>query len=257
MPRLIILSGVLAVLTVGCGSGEGGASSDQAPELDGTSWSLTSIAGTSADPGAVLGFANGKLSGSTGCNSFGGSYEQSESSLSITLGPTTLIGCPPPLDAQEHAVLAALPKTSSFTVDGETLTLLDAGGTPLLEYSHLQPVSLVGSAWKVTGINNGKQAVASVIGGSEVTATFGADGSVTGSAGCNTYSAGYTLEGSALQITAPAATRMFCDTPSGVMDQEAAFLHALEASTSVEAGAQGVVLRDAAGDTQVTMIQAG
>ena len=90
----------------------------------------------------MLGFAAGKLSGSTGCNSFGGTYEQSGTSLAITLGATTLIGCPPPLDAQEQAVLAALPTTSSFTVDGETLTLLDADGAALLEYAHLQPVSL-------------------------------------------------------------------------------------------------------------------
>ena len=109
----------------------------------------------------------------------------------------------------------------------------------------------------MTGINNGKQAVASVINGSEVTATFGADGSITGSAGCNTYTAGYTLDGNALQVKPPAATRMFCESLPGVMDQEAAFLHALERSTTVEADAHGVVLRDAGGDTQLTLTQAG
>ena len=100
----------------------------------------------------MLGFADGNLSGSTGCNTFGGRYEQSGSALAITLGPTTLIGCPPPLDEQERAVLAALPKTESFTVDGGSLTLLDADGKQLLSYDHAEPVSLTGPAWQVTGI---------------------------------------------------------------------------------------------------------
>jgi heat shock protein HslJ len=201
----------------------------------------------------VLGFADGDLSGSTGCNTFGGSYTQSGSSLTITLGPSTLIGCPPPLDAQEQAVLAALPKTASFTVDGGALTLLDSEGAHLLEYEHLEPVSLVGPDWRVTGINNGKQAVASVIAGSELTAAFGTDGTVSGSAGCNTYSAGYTLEGDVLTVKPAASTRKLCESPAGVMEQEPAFLHALERSVSVEADGGGVTLRDADGATQLTL----
>lgn len=252
---MLIVSGLLAAVTVGCGGG-GGASSDTAPRLDGTSWTLTSVGVADAHPGGVLGFAHGKLSGSTGCNTFGGTYEQSGSSLSITLGPSTLIGCPPPLDEQEQAVLAALPKTASFTVDDGSLTLLDADGATLLEYDRAEPVSLTGQAWQVTGINNGKQAVASVITGSEVTATFGADGTITGSAGCNTYSAAYTLDGDVLAVKPPASTRMFCDSPAGVMEQETAFLHALAKSVAVEADANGVTLRDASGATQLTLTRA-
>jgi hypothetical protein len=39
----------------------------------------------------------------------------------------------------------------------------------------------------VTGYNNGKQAVVSVVIGSELTADFKADGNLGGSAGCNSY----------------------------------------------------------------------
>jgi heat shock protein HslJ len=109
----------------------------------------------------------------------------------------------------------------------------------------------------VTGINNGKQAVSSVIVGSTVTATFAADGTVSGSAGCNSYSAPYTLAGDTLKVQPAAATRKFCEAPDGVMEQESAFLAALERSTSVETVSSGVTLRDADGSTQLTLARPG
>ncbi len=252
-PRVSLAAGLLlAVLAGACGSGSG-SSSTATPSLDGTSWALASVGGATAQPGGALGFSGGKLSGSTGCNTFGGAYTQSGSALTLTLGATTMMACPPPYDAQEHAVLAALPKTASFTDQGGTLTLLDGSGTTLLTYTHAAPVSLAGPKWEVTGINNGKNAVSSVVAGTTVTATFGPDGTVSGSAGCNSYSAGYTLSGTALKVDHAAATQMFCDSPAGVMDQETAFLNALAASTVVETSASGVTLRDASGATQLTL----
>lgn len=93
--------------------------------------------------------------------------------------------------------------------------------------------------------------------GSTVTATFGADGSVTGSAGCNSYSAPYTLAGDALKIGPTVVTRKLCDTPAGVMEQEAAFLTALEHSTTVDTASGGVTLHDAGGATRLTLAQPG
>ena len=89
--------------------------------------------------------------------------------------------------------------------------------------------------------------------GSTVTATFGADGSVSGSAGCNSYSAPYTLAGDTLKIGPAVVTRKLCETPAGVMQQEAAFVQALENSTTVEAAPHGITLRDSAGAIQVTL----
>jgi hypothetical protein len=55
---------------------------------------------------------------------------------------------------------------------------------------------------------------------------------VSGSAGCNSYTAGYTVDGESLTIGRPAATMMFCEQPAGVMDQEAAFLAAMQSASS-------------------------
>jgi heat shock protein HslJ len=260
----------VAVLLAACGGaqGGGGTSSVSAPaapaattappaSLGGTSWTMTTVGGVTAKPGGLLAFATGReMTGSTGCNDFAGTYAQTGGALAITIGPVTAKGCPD-LAAQEAAVLAALPRTASFSSDGRTLTLLDGSGRELLGYRHVDATSLVGPAWQVTGINNGRQAVSSVIVGSTVTATFAADGTVSGSAGCNSYSAPYTLAGDTLKVQPAAATRKFCEAPDGVMEQESAFLAALERSTSVETVSSGVTLRDADGSTQLTLARPG
>ncbi len=262
--RLVVLGLLVIAVLTACGGDDGSAGSTSSaaatdaapPSLDGTSWAMSEVAGAAAKPGGFLGFAGGNVAGSTGCNGFGGTYTQSGVSLSITLGPVTQIACTE-LAEQEAAVLAALPKVASLAQSGGTLTLLDAGGTALLAYTAQEEAGLVGPAWEVTGLNNGKQAVTTVVAGSTLTATFAADGTVTGSAGCNTYSATYTLSGSDLKVTPPAATRMQCDQPAGVMEQETAFLAALENSTKVVPSSGGVILRGANDEIQVTLGEAG
>jgi heat shock protein HslJ len=268
------ISAALVVLLAACGgsddggttsaasapaaSSAAGTSSAAASSLEDTSWTLTTVGPAAAEPGGLLAFAaGGQMTGSTGCNTFGGTYKQDGSALQLTIGFQTAKACAPPLDVQETAVTAALPKTASFTSDGTTLTLLDGSGQALLAYGPGGAATLTGPAWEVTGINNGKQAVASPIVGSTVTATFGADGTVSGSAGCNSYSASYTLTGDTLKVGPAAATRKLCDSPDGVMDQEAAFLKALEASVSVESDSHGMTLRDASGATQLTLGRPG
>jgi heat shock protein HslJ len=254
MPRAhsILFALAIAVLVGACGSGSDG-SSATAPPLGGTSWALASIAGAAAQPGGTLAFSGGRVSGSTGCNTLIGTYTQAGEKLTIKVGATTMMACQPPFDAQEQAVRAALPKTATFTDADGTLTLLDGSGAALLTYTEAAEVSLVGPTWKVTTINNGKGAVSSVIAGSSVTATFGADGKVTGFAGCNSYGAGYTTSGTTIKVDQAMSTMKACDAPSGVTEQETAFLAALAASTVVEPDAAGITLLDSSGAIQLTL----
>src|SRR5690242_12122229 len=108
---------LVAVLAACGGSDDGGTSSAAgsapatsaaaatttagAASLDGTSWVLSQVGATAAQPGGLLAFAGARVSGSTGCNAFGGAYRQSGPSLGITLGAVTQKACAPPLDAQE------------------------------------------------------------------------------------------------------------------------------------------------------------
>ena len=74
-----------------------------------------------------------------------------------------------------------------------------------------------------------------VISGTEITATFdGAQGKLSGSAGCNTYFAEYEVNGSTLSISDMANTEMYCQDPAGVMDQETRYLTILRGAQSFE-----------------------
>lgn len=86
-------------------------------------------------------------------------------------------------------------------------------------------IALAGTAWKLVTLN-GEPALADA----EVTLSF-TEAEVSGNAGCNSYSGGYSLDGSTLAFTPLISTMMACEGP--LMDQESAFFAALQASESV------------------------
>jgi heat shock protein HslJ len=132
----------------------------------------------------------------------------------------TAMACPPPADEVERAYVAALEEVAGWRSEGEELVLVDGDGEELLRYGIATPVG----SWEATGILQ-PGALASPLVGTEVTATFGDDGSLSGSAGCNTYNAAYTTDGSSIEIDAPSSTKMACAEPEGVMDQGGGLPH--------------------------------
>ena len=62
------------------------------------------------------------------------------------------------------------------------------------------------------------------IAGTELTATFGDDATLSGSSGCNTYTAAYTTDKGAIEIADVADTKKACSEPAGVMEQESSYL---------------------------------
>jgi heat shock protein HslJ len=255
----IIAAGMLAMS--GCGStstpAADAASAAPSTELAGSSWVLESYAGpdgapvaavTSGDLGTLAFAADGSFAGSTGCNRIAGTYTQNGSSLTMASGPMTLRACQGPVAAQEAAVVAALPLVVSFTSDAN-LVLQDADGAALLTYAQGM-TSLAGTSWQATGINNGKEAVVSEAGTEKVTAAFGADGTLSGSGGCNTYTGSYTTAGSdEITIGALAATEMACEEPAMQIEQQ--YFAALGNVTTYQIDGNTLTLRDANGATQV------
>ncbi|MFO7634547.1 MAG: META domain-containing protein, partial [Caldilinea sp.] len=98
---------------------------------------------------------------------------------------------------------------------------------------------LTGKTWALVSMFDGAAAMISPVAGSQITAQFGADGSLAGSAGCNNYSGGFTASGGVMTIGPTASTFMFCGEPAGVMDQESLYLALLPTvSTYVIANGQ-------------------
>lgn len=107
----------------------GGASADIVGE-----WRLVSF-GPASSPKPAAGEtsinfgADGQLAGNVGCNSFGGEYNVS--GTSIKFGPlvSTLMACMDTIGEQESAVFAVFTNTAPFALSGDMLTITSADGS--------------------------------------------------------------------------------------------------------------------------------
>jgi heat shock protein HslJ len=163
----------------------------------------------------------------------------------LQLGPSTLVSCPP--DSQADQFLAGLGQVATFAVTGNNLELrLQDGGR--MQLTVMPAPSLVGPNWQLLAYNNGRNAVQSVMIGTQPTAVFGADGQLTGFGGCNTFAGPYESTARTLSIGPLTSTQMACDQP--VMDQETAYLAALQRTTNYGFDNLRLVLADAIGSTQ-------
>ena len=79
--------------------------------------------------------------------------------------------------------------------------------------------SLIGT-WQLTSFLGTNGQTVGAVAGSVPLVTFSRDGSVTGTAGCNHFTANYTVSGNQLSIGPTVSTLMACPAPAGVMDQE-------------------------------------
>jgi len=70
-----------------------------------------------------------------GCNRILGRHDQDGETLTLAVGASTRMACPPPLDTIEQALLDMLAATRSFRLQGQSLELQDAEGGILAELS--------------------------------------------------------------------------------------------------------------------------
>jgi heat shock protein HslJ len=249
--RRLLATTLTAALLVGACTAAGGSGGT----IEKIRWVATSIAtdGTmEALPAGVTAdatFADGRVSGFAGCNTFSGPATVDGSKLAIGQLAATMMACVDPAMTVESAYLAALPAATSFTATADKLTLFDKDGKEIVVYEPGPAKPIVGS-WTVSGYNNGQQAVVSPIAGTTLTATFGEDGALSGSSGCNTFNGTYTLDGNAIAVGPLATTKMAC--ADDVMAQEQAFLAALQGATKVTVEAGQPVLRTAGDAIAVT-----
>ncbi len=237
---------------------------DKSISLEANLWGLESYvdgAGQLVDalPGsnASAEFIDGTVNGSTGCNNYFGSYELSGNSLTVGPMGMTEMYCAEPAGImdQESQYLAALGTAVSYQIIDEQLQVMNAAGETVLVYSLVQPFALEGTLWILSGYNNGKNAVVSALAGSEISAEF-FEGTVSGSAGCNNYHAGYELAGDHISIGPAASTRMFCGEPEGIMDQESGYLRALQMAATFEIKSDTLHMYDKDGARALTFYAA-
>lgn len=189
-------------------------------------WELVSFgaadAPTPAAGLATLAFEADRVSGTTGCNSFGGGY--SATNAAATFGPlaTTLALCTEDaLAAQEQAIFTALQGTVTYSVAGTRLTI-SYGTNQALVYRTAGTAGLERGTWQLASFGPVEAPTAAT---NDATLAF--DGTrAAGRTGCNNFTGGYSATASTISFEAFAVTSAAC-TDEAVTNQERAILSAL------------------------------
>jgi heat shock protein HslJ len=117
----VVLLGLTACAGIVPGTGD---------PLDGTSWVLTAYGTSSLIPGTeiTLEWEGGEVSGSAGCNTYGGTYQLSGDSISMSDLYNTEMACMEPEGVmdQEQDFLKLLRDARSFQIVDEHLQILTA-----------------------------------------------------------------------------------------------------------------------------------
>ncbi len=221
------LAMLLALLVVAAACGEGDEATGDS--LTGSSWEMTSVwegnTMVAANPTAIgtMVFADGTATGFTGCNSYQAAY--TAGGTSISFGDPVLPGsaCDPAYTGQGDAFIRAMQASDRFVVSDGSLELTDATGAAQLQFRPAEELPLAGVAWRLAWYGGGS----SPLDGTQISLAFGADGTLTGIAGCNDYFADYQIDGNHLVIGDVAHTEMACMEPDGVMAQETDYLEAI------------------------------
>jgi heat shock protein HslJ len=193
---------------------------------------------------------DGQLSGNAGCNNYSAAYEIDGEQIKIGPAAATRMACGEPegIMGQEAEYLAALENVSVYRFeDQQRLILQDSDGSRMVDYKPARTFELTETVWFLESFNNGNEAIISVLEGSEITAAFNDEGQVSGMAGCNNYSGAYQDDGGEISIELGPLTMMFCEQPEGVMDQETAYLQALDSATSYHILGDELVMQNDAG----------
>jgi heat shock protein HslJ len=220
-----------------------------AKSLTSTTWVLVAygdpVSSQAVPPDSVITaifYDDGALSGSSGCNQYAASYTTQDQQL--TIGPigVTQMACPAGMEL-EQAYLSSLGTAERYEIKGQQLVITYNQGAGVLTYIAAN-LPLEYTLWTLATLNG--QAVST---DTPITAVFTpgeetGTGNISGSSGCNTYNADYTLTGTSITVGPAATTRMACATG---MDIEQTYLQALQTSTSYQILADKLVLTNPTG----------
>ena len=242
----------LGLLVAACSAGPG-----TGGLLEGTDWVLRSYA---AEGGLVTvpetqfadaEFRSNRVSGFSGCNDFDALYRAGGRTLFISEPASTLVACADEANALEAAYVANLQASRFYSERRGTLTIFDARGTTVLVFDAAPRNPMLGT-WTVDSFATAPASLTAPIEGTSLTAVFRI-ASVGGSSGCNQYTGTYGTNGNVVRIGRLATTRMAC--ADEIMNQEAAFLAAMEGAALIDRRGPSLLLTDLSGATLVALVR--
>lgn len=211
-------------------------------ELAGTAWRLVAEE-EGGGQAPTLAFLTGRIAaGTKACREYVAGYSTSEGRLRFPSG--SMIGpeedCADELlEMEESFFRIHLSRADHYRVEesasGIALWVRTVDGKTW-KYESLFPAGdILEGTWTLTAFVEPRVVDArhtdyshtiDVIPATEVTMEFGNDGA-SGSAGCSNYSTPYKVDAPMLEVGAVTATKAWCDTPDGLMDQERRYLDIL------------------------------
>ena len=130
---LLFLAGIALVMLQGRQMSIGGSGA----ELTNVHWRGVSVGdqAIAEDSGVFIQFeVDGSVNGNSGCNSFFGSLQKSDSGIGMGQLGSTRKACPEPAMSLEATFLEAIAQTNDIKSGGGTMRLLDGGGEVLAEF---------------------------------------------------------------------------------------------------------------------------
>lgn len=257
----------LALLALaGCGTESG---TDSAREGDGAAeagsavrtdlpltdvrWSIDSLSvdgkKTAAPAGATVEIDSKGQAGVTGgCNSLGGQVTVDGDTITVGEKNMTKRGCSEDLEAFEAALNRAFDGKLKAKGDDKRLTLTTAAGDTIA-LSAEKAAPLVGTGWSVTSLISGRKAEPlpkdkkGETG--KATLTFAKDGTVSGTLGCNSFSASAKTADSTITFGPVKSTRKLCPEPGMSLERE--LLKVLDGKVTYEVHHRELTLKAADG----------
>jgi heat shock protein HslJ len=109
--------------------------------LTNTYWRIDSLMGAPVSAAentrephlVVMDGPEGRFHATVGCNQMIGSYTYEDGRLTFGRVASTMMACPPPLDAMERQLAEVLSATRQIRLEGDRLNLLDDTGAVLAE----------------------------------------------------------------------------------------------------------------------------
>ena len=245
----------LAIVVAACSPGSAANPSPSASAspagdatLVGPTWTAISIGGTDTVPASAptMAFgADGQVQGTGGCNQYGGPYKVDGSAIEIgQLASTMMLCADASVGNQETAFFAAMDGAQTWQIDAAGELHL-TGLTEIVARQVVAAPSASGEAGGLVGAwDLAEMGPTADFARIQPTIEFTADGSVSGFAGCNSYSGSYTTDGSTLTFGPLMTTKMACQAPGATV--EGAYLAALSGVTGWAVEADGRLLLDGA-----------
>jgi putative lipoprotein len=177
----------------------------------------------------------GTISGSGGCNSYGGTYSILDGNITFRDVFSTEMACMAEgVMEQESHYFRALSTATTVPVMSVSRLVIDyADGQLIFERLY----SLVNTSWQLVSFDD----ITPVVQNSVVTITFDDTMHIAGSGGCNNYGGSYSVNGDAIDFNEVISTLMAC-ADENITAQEGSFFFGLEKATTYKISADELVI---------------